>query len=344
MTADPSDGRSVIDTRTLALLVGCLSLGFGIWAATGAASEVGLAAGALGLVAGLISLVPTAGRARGNRIDSTDTSQGAAHGSDEAPGDPAGDASRPAAKPPDARIGAGRHPTPGFFDRDPDRDVSDVGGPDGNGPDGGVPDSDGDDDSPDLASTRSGCPVETATTAGAGASSELAMTGAVPAEEADPPASAAPLTDPATGLFSEEYLVVALEGRLASARRHLRPVALAVLQVCQGLPDSGSRPAEPEVVAGAITDTVRDSDIACRLGDGTFGVILEDTPENGAVWTVERIRRNLVSSRGHHTLWAGVACYPAHGFDVAELMTQVRVALDAAKEWNQDRIEVAIAE
>lgn len=152
------------------------------------------------------------------------------------------------------------------------------------------------------------------------------------------------LTDQVTGLFSEEYLQVALESRLASARRHLRPVAVALLEVTAGLPGESSRPADPSVVADAIRNTVRDSDIACRLGDGTFGVILEDTPENGAVWTVERVRRNLVSTSGHHTLWAGVACYPAHAFDGDDLMEQVRVALTAAREWNQDRIEVAVAE
>ncbi|MEZ5350784.1 MAG: GGDEF domain-containing protein [Microthrixaceae bacterium] len=152
------------------------------------------------------------------------------------------------------------------------------------------------------------------------------------------------LTDPTTGLFSEDYLVVALESRLASARRNLRPVAVAMIEITQGLPGDSTRPADPEVVAAAVRTTVRDSDIACRLEDGTFGVILEDTPENGAVWTVERIRRNLVSTSGHHTLWAGVACYPAHAFDSDDLLEQVRDALTAAREWNQDRIEVAIAE
>jgi hypothetical protein len=39
-----------------------------------------------------------------------------------------------------------------------------------------------------------------------------------------------------------------------------------------------------------------------------------------------------------------VACYPAHAFDSAELMSQVRSALETAKEWKQDRIEVAAAE
>ncbi len=119
---------------------------------------------------------------------------------------------------------------------------------------------------------------------------------------------------------------------------------MAVLEVTEGLPDTGTGPASPSVVADAVSNTLRDSDIACRMDNGTFAVILEDTPENGAVWTVERIRRNLVSAAGHHTLWAGVACYPAHAFDGQELLTQVHQALEAAKAWNQDRIEVAVAE
>ena len=80
------------------------------------------------------------------------------------------------------------------------------------------------------------------------------------------------------------------------------------------------------------------------MADGSFALILEDTPENGAVWTVERIRRNLTSRHGHHTLWAGVACYPAHAFDVPAIIQQADAALDAAREWHQDRIEVATAD
>ena len=172
----------------------------------------------------------------------------------------------------------------------------------------------------------------------------------------------ASLSDVESGLFSEDYLEVALDSRLASARRHLRPVALAVLQVTQGLPDPGADhgaepgglgaagllprpgPADPSAVADAIRRTIRDSDIACRLRDGRFALVLEDTPESGAVWTVERVRRNLVGAAGHHTVWAGVACYPAHAFDAPELRAQAEAALGAAREWNQDRIEVATSE
>ncbi len=152
------------------------------------------------------------------------------------------------------------------------------------------------------------------------------------------------LADPETNLFSEAYFRVALDARIASARRHLRPVAIALMEVVEGLGTTGLRPGDPTKMTGAIRQTLRDADTACRMADGCFALILEDTPENGAVWTVERIRRNLTSRHGHHTLWAGVACYPAHAFSTDELLDQASLALDSAREWKQDRIEVATAD
>jgi len=152
------------------------------------------------------------------------------------------------------------------------------------------------------------------------------------------------LTDPETHLFSESYFKVALDARIASARRHLRPVAVALIDVAEGQVSGTAVAAPPERVADAIRTTIRDADTACRLTNGVFAVILEDTPENGAVWTVERVRRNLVSNHGNHTLWAGVACYPAHAFSSEEILNQSERALAAAKEWRQDRIEVALPE
>lgn len=154
----------------------------------------------------------------------------------------------------------------------------------------------------------------------------------------------AALVDQDSQLFSEAYFRVALDARIASARRHLRPVAIALIDIYEGIAGPTSLPAPPARAAESIRQTVRDADTACRLADGTFAIILEDTPENGAVWTVERVRRNLVSRFGSHTMWAGVACYPAHAFSADELLEQAQVALTSAREWKQDRIEVAIAE
>lgn len=152
------------------------------------------------------------------------------------------------------------------------------------------------------------------------------------------------LTDPMTGLFNHEYFLVALDSRIAAARRHLRPVAVALLHVVDGR-DGGDRPdCEPSIVADALRETLRESDTATRLSDGRFAVVLEDTPENGAIWTMERVRRCIAQDHPNHTMWAGVACYPAHAFDVGALIDRAEAALTAARDWHQDRIEVATAE
>jgi len=156
-----------------------------------------------------------------------------------------------------------------------------------------------------------------------------------------PDSSSNTLTDHSTGLFSQEYFDVALDARLSAARRHLRPVAVVLIEVVEGLADGSPRAAAPRTVADSISATIRDADTACRMTDGRFGLVLEDTPENGAIWTVERIRRHLAGVSSGLTLWAGVACYPAHAFDAGEILTQADAALTAAREWRQDRIEVA---
>ena len=152
------------------------------------------------------------------------------------------------------------------------------------------------------------------------------------------------LTDPMTGLLDERYFRVALEARISAARRHLRPVAVVLVEVVEGLQEGPVRPADPTGVASGIVKTLREADTACRLSDGRFGLLLEDTPENGAVWTVERLRRQLVPDHPGLTMWAGVACYPAHAFTSSELQDRASGALDAAREWRQDRIEVATAD
>lgn len=144
------------------------------------------------------------------------------------------------------------------------------------------------------------------------------------------------LHDPVTGLFSENFFQVALETRIASARRHLRPISVVVIS----LDETSSLSVEE--TAQAIQETIRDADTACRLASGEFALVLEDTPETGAVWTVERIRRNIQdASDANTTVWAGVACYPAHAFTKDEIVQASLEALEQAKEWDQDRIEVA---
>lgn len=148
------------------------------------------------------------------------------------------------------------------------------------------------------------------------------------------------LADPDTGLLGERYFVITLEARVAAARRHLRPLALILLEAVHD--PTGTAPSIDAVLAAdVIRETLRDADTLCRLHNGRYAILLEDTPENGAIWTVERIRRRLGEQLDDVTVWAGIACYPANGFDGPEVLDRARDALDQAREWRQDRTEVA---
>jgi two-component system cell cycle response regulator len=149
------------------------------------------------------------------------------------------------------------------------------------------------------------------------------------------------VTDGETGLFNTAFFAVTLDKRVSAARRGLRPLALALLEPVTGVAEDSPAPAMGRSVADCLVETLRDSDIACRLDAGLVAIILEDTPENGAVWTVERVRRRLAASTGDVTLRAGIACYPAHAFDADQLLAAAQVALSSARDWRQDRIEVA---
>jgi len=151
-----------------------------------------------------------------------------------------------------------------------------------------------------------------------------------------------PVTDPATGLFNERFFMATLEKRVSAARRGLRPLGLVLLEVVTDVSSDRPRTSDPTVVAAALTHTLREADTVARLDNGQFAVLLEDTPENGSIWTIERVRRRLGETHPGHTVWAGLSCYPSHAFEQDHLIAQARSALVAATEWRQDRIEVAL--
>ena len=174
---------------------------------------------------------------------------------------------------------------------------------------------------------------------------EALLAGAdVDEEPADDPIRALFEAGPAVdgpALLDEHFLATTLRGRVAVARRSLRPLSL----VCfEALETEGGRLAGPVAtadIAQVLRRTLREADVAGRAGEGTYACILEDTGEDGAVWTAERVRRNLVEAGQVRRFRAGVAAYPTHGLEAEELEVKARAALDAARDWSTDRIEVA---
>jgi two-component system cell cycle response regulator len=150
----------------------------------------------------------------------------------------------------------------------------------------------------------------------------------------------ADLADDRTPLLPGDYFDIAGKSRVMAARRFLKPLAVIRLRITD---DRGNGLTGNPEVADLFANTLRECDTACILSDSEIGLVLEDTPENGAVWVVERLRRAMPESLACR-MRAGVACYPAHAMDAPELLEQVDTALERAAEWSQDRIEVALSE
>jgi hypothetical protein len=170
------------------------------------------------------------------------------------------------------------------------------------------------------------------------------VTGWADAEGEDDLTVDSSLLDPSSGLFAEPFFLATFRWRMAACRRVLRPMALVLLEVVDGLPNGPVVPSDPNVVAAMARNTLRTSDIAARMSDGTYGMLFEDTPEDGAVWATERVRRALDAKPSTRVLRAGVACYPGQALTAVDMLEAARAALRAAREWPQDRIEVAVTD
>lgn len=144
------------------------------------------------------------------------------------------------------------------------------------------------------------------------------------------------LRDPGSGLLNAAYFAVALPARVAMARRALRPLSVVLIRL------TATR-AERWESAAVVHRCLRASDTACQVDDDTVGLILEETPEDGALWTAERLRRELEEVLRGATVRVGVATYPAHALDATALLTSAARALESATTWPGSRIVVATA-
>ncbi len=150
---------------------------------------------------------------------------------------------------------------------------------------------------------------------------------------------ASPFIDAETGLFTSGFFAVAVASRISAARRHLRPVSVVLLEARRGPDDD--RPVHPVILASALEDTVREGDTACRLAGDRIGLVLEDTAEDGALVLLDRLRARLAELAPDACCSAGIACYPTHAFNAADVRAKVAAALTAARTSPDQQVQVA---
>ncbi len=104
--------------------------------------------------------------------------------------------------------------------------------------------------------------------------------------------------DSLTGCFNKKYFVERLPAELAYAKRHNKPIALAMCDIdhFKKINDSYGHTAGDLVlrnVARALLESVRQEDTVARWGGEEFAIILRDTQGDAAFVAGERIRRRL---------------------------------------------------
>jgi diguanylate cyclase (GGDEF)-like protein len=153
--------------------------------------------------------------------------------------------------------------------------------------------------------------------------------------------------DPVSGLLRQRHLAVLLQQVVAAARRKVQPVSVVFWEV-DGIRDADPGAGEQALTAlGAVAwRTLRESDAVFRLGDAVAVAVLVDTAEPGALVVAERVRGALRTSAVGDalTVSAGIACYPTHALDAAELVARAGRALEQARRDGHARDHVAIAE
>jgi len=173
---------------------------------------------------------------------------------------------------------------------------------------------------------------------------EMVVTAVVSAEERGRNGAAA-ATDPATGLLNGRAFLLRLDEELSRARRHDRPLTLAMIDVdrFRELRDrAGDETAQAALteVATLIAAAVRDEDVVARLDEDEFAVLFVEGDRHAALLATERARQAIARTRFRHGLRATVSaglCDLEAATTVGDLLRRAGSALHWAKEHDRDR-------
>jgi diguanylate cyclase (GGDEF)-like protein len=161
--------------------------------------------------------------------------------------------------------------------------------------------------------------------------------------------------DALTGLYNRRYFERRLREESAHAKRHKRPFSLILVDLdhFKLVNDTYGHEDGDRVlchVAELLGGSLREDDIACRVGGEEFVVLLRATPGPAARVVANRLRA-AVAAKGislgpkdevrHVTLSGGVAAADErNGYDVDNIVDRADKALYRAKRAGRNRVEM----
>jgi diguanylate cyclase (GGDEF)-like protein len=159
-------------------------------------------------------------------------------------------------------------------------------------------------------------------------------------------AEALAVTDGLTGLANKRHFSQRLEERVNEARRG-QPLSVVLVDLdhfksYNDVYGHQEGDALLVLVAQAIRDSIRVTDLAARWGGEEFAVILTGTPHDGAKVVAEKIRQAIAALPAHRKVSASVGiCSWEEGLDAPKLVHRADQALYGAKRTGRNRVRSA---
>src|SRR6266446_7905577 len=152
-------------------------------------------------------------------------------------------------------------------------------------------------------------------------------------------------TDPLTGLGNHRHFQEQLQAKLDAAEQTRLSLSIILLDLdnFKQINDRYGHPTGDRVLAQVAT-RLRDAGQAFRLGGDEFAVVLPGHGEEAARRVGDKLVRDLGAAETEHggtvSFSAGVATFPQHGSDRAELVRVAAIALYWAKGEGKNRVRV----
>ncbi|MFL5927570.1 MAG: diguanylate cyclase [Gaiellaceae bacterium] len=156
-------------------------------------------------------------------------------------------------------------------------------------------------------------------------------------------------TDSLTGLYNHRFFHERLRAELTRASRSHDPVALLMFDLddFKRVNDIYGHGAGDHLllqISRLALETVRGSDVVCRVGGEEFGVIMPSCDAGDAVGLAARLTERLkeveFDPAGHVTISIGISQGPRHAMNPRELIACAEAAMMTAKARGKDRTVV----